>query len=83
MQTNVHAATDPALAEIKAGMARFGLTQADLAAALNLSRAAVHRRLTGRVDFSLGELRITAKLVHQPLAHIVDAPALAEGGDVA
>lgn len=83
MQTNATASADPAVAEIRAGMARFGLTQADLAAALKLSRTAVHRRLTGRVDFSLSELRTTARLIHQPLAHIVSAPALAESGDAA
>lgn len=78
MQTNLHVDADPALAEIRAGMARHSLTQADLATALGLSRTAVHRRLTGQVDFSLGELRATAQLIHQPLTELLHADTPAE-----
>lgn len=74
---------DPALAEIRAGLARRRLTQAQLATALGLSRTAVHRRLRGEVDMTLNELRATAQLIGIPVTDIVGAPALAEGGEVA
>lgn len=79
---------DPTAAEVRAGLARRGLTQEDLARHLNLSRTAVGRRLDGSVLFNTAELRNTAELIGVPAETLINPPALTapatpEGGDAA
>ncbi|MBL0245568.1 MAG: helix-turn-helix transcriptional regulator [Rhodoferax sp.] len=60
--------TDPLIAEIKAGMARKGFTQEDIAKTLHTSRAAVSRRMAGEVAFSYIEIRAISKFLEVPVA---------------
>lgn len=53
---------------IRAEMARTRVTQALLAAHLNLSQAAVSRRLNGDVGFDAKELAIVARVVGKPVS---------------
>ena len=46
--------------EVRANMARNQVTQSALAHALDLSQAAVYRRLTGQVPFNVEELATVA-----------------------
>lgn len=52
-------------------MARKRLDQGDLADALNVSRAAVSRRLTGVVDFTVTELHIVARVLGVPVSALL------------
>lgn len=45
---------------IRAEMARQGYRQRDLAALLGLSQATVSARMTGRIDFTVSEVRAIA-----------------------
>lgn len=54
--------TTPA-ANVRAEMARRKVRQIALARHLNLSQAAISRRLNGTTDFSVGELCATAELL--------------------
>lgn len=51
---------DPFIQEVRAGLARKGATQNDLAAALSSSRGQITRRLTGEVPFSHTEVAAIA-----------------------
>jgi transcriptional regulator with XRE-family HTH domain len=56
---------------VRAEMARNNVTQQKLADALNLSQAAVSRRLKGLVPFDVSELEIVARVVGRPLPYLV------------
>lgn len=45
---------------VRAEMARQGLTQRELAAVLNVSRQSVNSRLTCKVEFKVNELKLIA-----------------------
>lgn len=56
---------------VRAEMARNGLTQGDLATRLRLTQPAVSRRLTGDVPFNVNELAIVSRVVGVPLSRLV------------
>lgn len=60
-------------AEIRAGMARHGLRQTDMAAMLSLSQASIADRLGGRFEWRLSELRAVALRIGVPLVDLVAA----------
>lgn len=60
--------------EIRAHMARNSLTAGDLAAALGLSSAAISRRLTGQVEWSVGELSRACERMGISMADLIPAP---------
>lgn len=57
--------------EIRAEMARQGRVQRDLAALLNLSQATVSARMTGRVDFTVSELRAIAQWLNVSVSRLL------------
>ena len=59
--------------DVRAAMRRRHVTQAALAAALSLSQAAVSRRLSGSVDFTVTELHIAATLLDVDVAELIGA----------
>lgn len=61
--------------QVRAAMARADVTQADLARELHISQAAVSRRLSGRVDFTIGELLTVACVVAVPLTDLIEPVA--------
>jgi len=64
-------------ANIKAEMARAGVRQAQLAAALNLPQAAISRRLTNRTPWRVKEVQAVAEFLRVPLSAL-----LADGGQI-
>ena len=66
-------ATERVAANIRAELARQGISQTDLAASLRKSQPTVSRRLLGRVPFSVDELDIIADLLDVPMAQLVAA----------
>lgn len=56
---------------VKAEMARNGLTQGALAQPLRLTQPAISRRLNGDVPFNVTELAIVSRLVGVPLSRLV------------
>ncbi len=62
-------------AEIRAGMARLGLRQSDVATALDISQASIADRLNGRRDWRLAELKKVAGLLGVPLATLLEDAA--------
>lgn len=62
---------DVIASEVRAGLARLGYTQEILGTQLNLSRAAIHRRLSGEVQFRISELMATAEFLQVPLASLI------------
>jgi transcriptional regulator with XRE-family HTH domain len=58
-------------ANIRAEMARNGLTQRDLAALLGLSQPTVSARLRGRTDFTVSEVRAIARWLGVPVAVLI------------
>lgn len=59
---------------IRAEMARAGVTQTDLAAALGITQPAVSSRLKGRIDWRLRELHTVADALGIPVAVLVAEP---------
>ena len=66
-------ATERVAANIRAELARQGISQTDLANSLHKSQPTVSRRLLGRVPFSVDELDIIADLLDVPMAQLVAA----------
>lgn len=66
MQTTMK--RDPLLQEVRAGLARQGFTQTDLANELHTSRAAVSRRMSGDVAFDYREIRTISRFLRVPVA---------------
>lgn len=64
-------------ANIKAEMARRGVRQAALAAALGLSQPQVSARLRGVVPFNVNELLAVAAFLDVPVATLLPASAAA------
>lgn len=50
-------------ASVRAEMARHGITQQDLAAALGITQTAVSRRIRGTVPFDVAELPLVAAAI--------------------
>lgn len=72
------------LSELRAEMARAGVSQKDLAPVLGVSIAAVNRRMLGQVSFRLDELSLIAKHLGVQMDQIIGneeqiPPALATG----
>lgn len=61
-------------ANIRAELARADKTQADLAAVLGLSQAAVSRRLAGRTPMDIPELEVVADWLDVSLAQLLSEP---------
>lgn len=60
---------------VRAELARRDKTQADLAAVLHLSTAAVSRRLSGQVPWDLVELDATARFLGLPVSALIGKAA--------
>lgn len=59
---------------VRAEMARAGITQADLAAALRVSQAAVSARLLGKTPFDINELSTIAATLGVQLDVLLPQP---------
>lgn len=59
---------DPFIREVRAGLARNGRTQTDLAVALHLSRAAIARRMNGSVPFDHRDVKQISDFLGVPVA---------------
>ena len=57
-----------------AGVARVGVTQADLAQILGMSRSAVSLRYTGRVAWRIDELERVARYLNFPVTDLLEKP---------
>lgn len=78
---------DPTAGEVRASLARRGLSQDDLASHLGVSRAYVYRRVNGFVPFTIQDLRSIAAFVEVPLTSLLSPPTVAAspaapGGDL-
>lgn len=62
-------------ANIRAEMARKGLTQRDLAALLGLSQPTVSARMRGRTEFTVSELRAIASWLNVPASYLLGEAA--------
>lgn len=62
-------------ANVRAEMARRGVTQAKLAAALGLSQPSVSARLRGVTPFDVDELHTVADFLGVPLSDLLPADA--------
>ena len=72
MPTTASAATG---ANVRAEMARRGLSQAAVAARLGLSQTAVGNRLRGITPFDINELTAIAGILDVPLVTLLDGVA--------
>lgn len=72
MQTRSVAERIAVADEVRGGMARARVTQTQLAAALGLSQPAISRRLQGKVDFTVSELRDVAAMLGVPISQLLD-----------
>lgn len=59
---------------IRAEMARRGLSQADLGAALNLTQSSIGKRLRNITPWSLPELETTARLLGVSMERLLNDP---------
>ena len=59
------------IATIRAELARRGFNQRDVAGALGITQQAVSRRMSGHVDFTVGELSGVAALLGVTLSELV------------
>lgn len=64
--------------EVRVAMTRRRISQARLASALGLSQAAVNRRLSGAVDFTISELRAVADALEVDITDLI-APTARSG----
>lgn len=62
---------------VRAEVARSGLSQSDIAGILRISQAAVSRRLSGKVEFSASQLSTLATELNVPVATFFTTKALA------
>jgi transcriptional regulator with XRE-family HTH domain len=69
MQTNVTAVR--VAGEVRAAMARRGVSQTALAGALGMSQAAVSRRLRGAIPLDVKELAAIAEILGVPMSVLV------------
>jgi transcriptional regulator with XRE-family HTH domain len=61
-------------AEVRAWMARRGLSQEALAERLGISRQALSARLTGRTQWTVDDLAAAAHALNVPIADLLSAP---------
>ncbi|MGO2069870.1 helix-turn-helix domain-containing protein [Glutamicibacter arilaitensis] len=66
--------------EVKAWLARRGMTQGHLAEALGVSQGAVSQRILGKVSFSIDELLIVSGLLNVTLGQLLGEEILNEKG---
>lgn len=66
--------------EIKAWLSRRGMTQSDLAKALDVSAAAVSQRVLGKVSFSIDELLTISGLLNVSIGKLLGEEILNEIG---
>ena len=66
-------AVERVAANVRAELARKGITQTDLAAKLRKSQPFVSRRLSGRVPFDVADLAAIASVLDIPIADLVVA----------
>jgi transcriptional regulator with XRE-family HTH domain len=64
--------------EVKVAMARQGFNQRRLSEEIDLSPAALSRRLSGEVEFGITELTAIAAALGVPLTDLLPSPALAD-----
>lgn len=57
--------------EVRAVMARNQVQQTGLAAHLGISQSGLSRRLSGHIEFTVGELAATADYLEVPLASLL------------
>ncbi|MGK4189035.1 helix-turn-helix transcriptional regulator [Rothia koreensis] len=57
---------------VKAALARRGVTQATAAAELEMSRVAFSRRVTGKVPFDVAELEALSVILRVPYRSLVE-----------
>lgn len=62
-------------ANVRAELARKGITQTDLAARLEKSQPFISRRLSGRVAFDVAELASIAAVLDVPITVLVEVAA--------
>jgi len=72
MATQTLPTTGPA---VRAAMSLKRVSQRSVAEKLNLSQAAVFRRLTGLVDFSVSELTAVAELLETTITDLLSTPS--------
>jgi transcriptional regulator with XRE-family HTH domain len=60
---------------IRAEMARSGITQGTLASRLDMSPSALSRRLTGDAEWTIGELLAVSEILRCPLGALVSEVA--------
>jgi betR domain len=73
-QDGVRTAMSTTRAAQSAGVARVGVTQADLAQILGMSRSAVSLRYTGRVAWRIDELERVAWYLNFPVTDLLEKP---------
>lgn len=64
-------------ANVKAEMARRGITQTDLASALGITQPQVSARLRGRVAFDVNELHAVSAFLGVPVATLLEGAGAA------
>lgn len=62
-------------AAVRNAMKRARVSQRDLAAHLRISQAAVSRRVSGSVEFTVSQLRAVAVIVDVPVEALMGEPA--------
>lgn len=60
-------------AEVRAGLARKGLTQKQLAAVLGVTETTLSGRIRGRTPFDTDELALISDLIGVPIAELLPA----------
>lgn len=63
-------------ANVRAEMARRGLNQTQLAAAIGKTQTQVSKRLSGQIAFDINELTAVADVLDVPLSHLTADAAL-------
>lgn len=58
-------------ANVRAELARKGITQTDLAVKLNKSQPFISRRLSGRVAFDVADLASIAEVLNIPITSLI------------
>lgn len=66
---------------VRAAMHAKRISQRELAACLDLSQAAVHRRLAGEVDFSVSEISAAATALGTTVSDLLTPAEVVAAGD--
>lgn len=67
--------TQTVTSEIRAEMARQGVTQREIAEVLGISQSQVSLRLLGQIAFNVPELERIAARLHVPVTQLLQSPA--------